>query len=251
MQRSASAVLLTVILATPVAVSAQGGPGFLFRRPVLSVGIRAGYAVPRAGGDLFGQTLDDFIPSGADTTSSLSFNSPYLGGELAVHPWDRWDIAVGFGWMRSRTLSEYRRWVDNSANPIQQETTFQVVTGTLGAKYYLRDRGRRVGTLAWVPSKLTPFLGAGIGISSYEFVQEGDFVDVSTFAIDSDYLKTTGEGFIWYGSAGADFVLHKNALLTAEARYSFSDARVEGSYDGFNNIDLAGMQLLVGIGFQF
>jgi opacity protein-like surface antigen len=243
---------LAVMLAVPVTASAQGGPGFLFRRPLVSVGIRAGYAVPRAGGDLFGQTRNDFIPSGADPTgSSLSFNSPYLGGELAIRPWDRWDIAVGFGWTRSRTLSEYRDWLDSSDNPIEQETTFQVVSGTLGAKYYLQDRGRRVGSLTWVPQRLSPYVGAGIGVASYEFLQEGDFVDTSTFVVYPDYLKTSGEGFIWYGAAGADLVLGRNAILTGEARYSFSNARVAGSYDGFDNIDLAGLQLMVGFGFQF
>ena len=84
MIRNASVVALAVILTAPTVVSAQGGPGFLFKRPVVSIGIRAGYAVPRAGGDLFGTTLDDFIPSGADTLSSVSFNSPYFGGELAI-----------------------------------------------------------------------------------------------------------------------------------------------------------------------
>jgi len=251
MKGTALVAVLGLMLAAPTASSAQGGPGFLFKRPIVSIGIRAGYAAPRAGGDLFGQTLSDFIASGADTTSSLSFDSPYVGGELAVRPWDRWEVAVGFGWTRSRTLTEYRRWIDSVGNPIEQETTFQVIRGTLGAKYYLQDRGRRVGTLAWVPQRLTPFVGAGVGVSSYEFVQDGDFFDDSTLVITPDYLETTGEGFLWYGSAGADFVLGKHAVLTGEARYSFSNARVSGLFDSYPNIDLAGLQLLVGIGFQF
>lgn len=255
MIRTASAAILAAILALPTVASAQGGPGFLFRRPVLSIGFRAGYAVPRAGGDLFDQTLDAFIPSGADTLSSLSFNSPYLGGEVAIRPWTRWDIAASFGWMRSRSISEYRRFVEDisatESLPIEQETTFQVVTGTVGAKYYLQERGRSVGSLAWVPYRLAPYVGAGIGVSSYRFRQDGDFVDQTTFVISSDYLESSGEGFIWYGSVGADLLLMKNALLTAEARYSFSNAGVAGSYDGFGDIDLAGLQLMIGMGLQF
>jgi len=255
----ASVVVMAVILAAPTEVSAQGGPGFFFKRPVVSLGIRVGYSAPRTGGDLFAFTLDEFIPSGADTLSSLKFGSPYVGGELAIHPWERWDVAVGFGWTRSRSMSEYRRWVDPGADPadpaddlpIEQETTFQVVTGTLGAKYYLQERGRRVGSLAWVPQKLTPFVGAGIGVASYEFVQAGDFIDTNTFEVLGDYLKSSGEGFLAYASAGADLVLWRNAIVTAEARYSLSNAGVDGEYVGFGDVDLAGLQLMVGMGFQF
>jgi hypothetical protein len=252
MRRSALIAVLAVILTVPTGASAQdGGPGFLFKRPVVSLGIRAGYAVPRAGGELFDFTLDEFIPSGADTLSSLSFDSPYLGGEIAIRPRERWDIAVGFGWSRSRTISEYRWWVDSSDNPIEQETTFQVVTGTVGAKYYFQDRGRSVGTLTWVPRRLTPFVGTGIGVSSYEFLQEGDFLDSKTLEVLPDFLESSGEGFIWYASVGADLVLANHAVLTGEVRYSLSNAGVQGSYVGFGDMDLGGLQLMVGMGFQF
>ena len=251
MRRNALFALLAVVLTVPAAASAQGGAGFLFKRPVFSLGVRAGYSVPRAGGELFDFTLDEFIPSGADTLSSLSFSSPYLGGELAIRPWERWDIAVAVGWTRKRTLSEYRRWVDSADLPIEQETSFQVVTGTVGAKYYLQDRGRSVGTLAWVPHRWTPFVGAGVGVTSYEFLQEGDFVDTSTLDVFPDYLRSSGEGLLLYGAGGVDLALGKSAVVTGEARYSFSNAKVVNSYVGFADIDLAGLQLLFGLGFHF
>jgi hypothetical protein len=254
MRRSALIPVLAVLavgMTAPTLASAQSGPGFLFKRPVLSFGIRAGYSVPRAGGDLFDSTLDEFIPSGADTLSSLSFDSPYLGGEIAVRPGERWDVAIGFGWSRSRTMSEYRRWVDSSDDPIEQETTFQVVTGTVGAKYYFQDRGRSVGTLAWVPNRVTPYIGTGIGIASYEFRQEGDFIDATTFEVLPDFLESTQEGVIWYASAGADLLFANHAVLTGEVRYALSNASVEGSYAGFGDMDLGGLQLMVGMGLQF
>jgi hypothetical protein len=250
-KRFALAATLVAVLVAPSLASAQGGPGFLFKRPTFAIGVRAGWVIPRAGGQLLDYTLDEFIPLGADTTTSLSFNSPYIGGEISVRPWDRWDITAGFGWTRSRSRTEYRRWIDDVGDPISQETTLQVVSGTLGAKYYLQSRGRQIGSLAWVPSRLTPYVGAGLGFSSYEFVQVGDFIDESTFDILTDYLETTGYGAVAYGSAGVDLAVTKNALLTAEARYSFSNADVRGSYVGFNDIDLSGLRLMLGLGFQF
>lgn len=254
-KRGAFVAALAALLTVPTLASAQGGPGFLFKRPTFGLGVRVGYVVPRTGGQLFDYTLDEFIPLGRDTTSSLSFNSPYVGGELSIRPWQRWDVTVGVGWTRSRKLTEYRDFVEEISPteqvPIQQETTFQVVSGTLGAKYYFQDRGRQIGSLAWVPSRLTPYVGAGVGISSYEFRQVGDFVDEVTLEIFSDFLETEATGASVYGSAGLDFALTKNTLVTAEARYSFSNADVRGSYVGFNDIDLTGLQLLLGFGFQF
>jgi hypothetical protein len=252
MRRSALVVTLLTALAVPTMASAQlGGPGFLFQRPKLSIGVRGGYQVPRAGGDLFTQTLDEFIPRGADTLSSLSFDAPYLGGEISFRPWERWDLAFGIGWTRSRAVSEYRRWVDNLNDPIEQETTFQLITGTLGAKYYLQDRGRRVGRLAWVPNRMAPYVGAGVGVASYEFRQIGDFIDTSTLEVLNDYQETRGEGLLGYGAAGVDFIVARNAIITAEARYTLSNAGVDGSYVGFGNMDLSGLQLMLGLGFQF
>lgn len=251
MKRSVLLVALAVAMTAPEVVHAQGGPGFLFKRPKIALGVRVGYAVPRMGGELFDYTTDEFIPLGSDTTSSLGFDAPYLGGEIAVRPWDRWDIVLGIGWTRSRSLTEYRRWIDTDNNPIEQETTFEVVSATLGAKYHFQDRGRRIGTLAWVPERLTPFLGTGIGFASYDFIQTGAFLDTSTLEIFGDRLETNGTGFVWYASAGLDVTLFKNALVTAEARYSFSNADVEGSYGGFNDIDLSGLQVMIGLGFQF
>lgn len=255
MKRSVLAAAAVLLAATPNLAFAQGGPGFLFKRPKVTISARVGYAMPSAGGQLFDFATDEFIPLGADTLSSLSFDAPYVGGEVAFRPWERWDVALGIGWTRSRSLTEYRRWEEEISpterRAIEQETTFEVLFGTLGAKYYLQDRGRQVGSLAWVPRRLTPYVGGGIGISSYDFTQVGSFVDTETLGIFSDFLETSDEGFIAYGAAGIDVTLAKHAVVTAEARYSFSSADVVGSYVSFNDVDVGGLQLTVGLGFQF
>jgi opacity protein-like surface antigen len=251
MKRSALIAVLALSLAAPAVASAQGGPGFLFKRPRVTVTVRAGYSLPTTGGQLFDFAVDEFIPLGADTLSTLGFDAPYLGGELAFRPLERWDFTLGVGWTRSRSMTEYRRWIDADGLPIVQETTFEVVYGTVGAKYSLVDRGRQIGRLAWVPQRFTPWVGGGLGISSYDFVQSGDFVDTGTFEIFSDNLETSDEGLILYANAGVDATLFRNAIVTAEARYTYSSADVEYPYEGFNDIDLGGLQLMVGLGFQF
>jgi hypothetical protein len=254
LRRSVLAAATAWALATPASAFAQGGPGYLFRPPKVALGVRVGYSWPQAGGDLFGFTKDQFIPLGADTLSTLDFGDVYVAGELAIRPWEQWDVVLGFGWTQSEQRTEYRRWeedVGTSRLPIEQMTTLEIITGTLGAEYYFLGRGRRVGRLAWVPRRLMPFLGGGIGFSSYQFEQVGDFVDESTSSIYGDYLKTNGAGFLWYANAGLDVSLGTHVILSGEARYSWSNAGVKGSYVGFDSADLDGFQLMGGLGFQF
>ena len=234
-------------LSLPAATAAQGGPGFMFKNPRMSLGFRTGYQLPRVSSNIFDFPLDSLTLSRAD------FASPWLGGEIGLRVTDHLDVAVGVGWTRARSASEYENWVDQDENPIEQVTSFQTVTGSLGAKYYFTDRGRSIGRFAWVPSRFSPYVGGGIGIVGYEFRQEGDFIDFQspTSEIFFDALETSGTGFAGYLAGGIDVTLGRQFVLTGESRYTLSNGPVTGPYSGFDRIDLAGLQLLAGIGIRF
>ena len=60
-------------------------------------------------------------------------------------------------------------------------------------------RGRQISRLAWIPRTIVPYVGAGGGVTSYEFRQSGDFVDFATenaaagtFTIFTDSFKSEG-----------------------------------------------------------
>lgn len=244
-----------VALAMPATSAAQGGPGFVFKNPRVSLALRTGFQLPRVGSDIFDFPLDSL------TLDRSDFYSPYLGGELAVRVTDRLDVAAGLGWSRARSSSEYVNWLEGNL-PIEQVTTFETVSGWLGVKYYFGERGREIGRFVWVPSRVTPYIGGGMGFVSYDFEQEGDFVDFGTIVVDptdgsvsadiySDRLRTDGAGFAGYVAAGADVALGRQFVLTGEARYTLSNGPVRGPYAGFDRIDLAGLQLLAGIGFRW
>jgi hypothetical protein len=255
MRKTVLVAALVTGLTVPTTVAAQGGPGFLFKNPRVSLGVRTGYQLPRVGNDFFDFPLDSLTLERAD------FASPYLGGELAVRVAEHWDVAVGLGWARARSESEYVNWLEGD-DPIAQVTTFQTVAGSLGAKYYFAERGRSIGRFAWVPSRVTPYLGGGIGVVGYEFEQAGDFVDYETVVTDpndgsvsadiyTDRLRTTGAGVSGYLAGGADVALGKQFVLTAEARYTLANGSVGGPYSGFDKIDLAGLQLLAGLALRW
>jgi len=241
----ANAVVLALLAAAPGALAAQGGPGFLFSRPHVSIGVRAGYTVPRLSSHIFEFSRQEF------TLNRFDFDAPYLGGEFAVRLSERWDLALSAGWSESRAASEYRYWVDQDDLPIEQETNFQSVSVTAGARYYFNDRGRSIGRFAWVPSRLSPYVGAGVGIVSYDLTQSGDFVDFQTLGVFSDVLTGSGSGAAAYASAGADLSIGKLFYLTGEARYTLASAGVDGDYSLYPWIDLSGVQLTTGISLRW
>lgn len=244
-RRWATATALALTLAAPAEVTAQGGPGFLFSRPHVSLGIRTGYSVPRLSSHIFEFSRQEF------TLNRFDFDAPYLGGELAVRLSERWDVALTAGWSESHGSSEYRYWVDQDNLPIEQETTFQTVSVAAGARYYFRDRGRSIGRFAWVPARLAPYVGAGIGVVSYDLTQSGDFVDFQTLDIVSDVLTGSGSGASLHASAGADVSIGKQFYLTGEARYTLASGGMDGDYSLYPWIDLSGLQLTTGISLRW
>jgi hypothetical protein len=245
MKRVVLSAALAAALVMPAALSAQGGPGFLFNRPRVSIGIRTGYLLPRASNPLFEDARQDF------NLNRFDFDAPYLGGEIAARVGERWDIAFGAGWGRSRSRSHYREWVDENGLEIEQENRFQTISTTLGARYYFSDRGRRIGRFAWVPSTLTPFVSAGAGITWYELERAGEFIDVDTFYIWPDVLETDGAGALAYAGLGTDISLGKQFYLSAEGRYALANAGVSGQYADYDNIDLSGLQLIAGLSLRW
>lgn len=213
---------------------------FLFKRPTVTLGLRIGYAVPSANSEVFDFTRQEL------TVDKSDFSAPFIGGELDIHLTERFDIAVGLGVGRSETRSEFRDWVDDQDLPIEQDTRFQRVPLTIGGKAYLTERGRRVSRLVWVPKKIAPFVGAGVGMVWYRFEQIGDFVDFETLEIFSDRFDSSGSSPMAYAGAGVDVSLGSKWIVTGEARYSWASAGMDRDFVGFEDIDLNGFRAMVG-----
>ncbi len=245
MKHTTLVAAVAAILLMHVPASAQGGPGFLFSQPRVSVAAKAGYSFPQTGRELFAFSREEFTLGRAD------FRSPYYGAEAAFSATEQLDVVVDFGWSRSRADSEYRDFVDLDGFPIEQETVFERSTLGFGARYYPLDRGRQVGQFAWVPAAVSPFVGGGVGVQWHAFRQNGDFIDFDTFDVFSDNLETTGVAPVADVRAGVDIALTRQVFVTGEARYRFGTGRTGDDYVGFDDMDLSGLVALVGIGFRF
>ena len=121
----------------------------------------------------------------------------------------------------------------------------------LGVRQYLTSRGRSVGDLAWIPSRLAPYVGAAGGAMWYRFRQNGDFVDFNTNDVFNGTLNTSGWAPAASGAAGLDVTLTPRFALTGQGKYLWARARPGGDFSGFNQIDLSGFSTTVGLLVRF
>lgn len=237
--------LALVAVVAPGQALAQGGDGYLFKEPVVSFTLRTGYSMPRAGSDLFSFTQEQL------TVEKSDFYAPVLEGRVSVRVSPRVDIMATIGGGGSTTRSEMREWEGTDGLPITQSTRFSVLRATFGTKVYLTDRGRRVGRFAWIPEKLTPYVGADAGWSIFEFEQDGEFVDFETLDIYNDRYFSDGSAATVQTMAGLDVSLNNRVLFNTEARYGWARAELGRDFVGFEKLDLAGFQVAAGFTFRF
>jgi hypothetical protein len=211
----------------------------------VSLGVRGGYAVARASGEIFDFTREQL------TLDRRDFDAPSFGGQLAIRVAPRIDVAVDLSVARSRAPSEFQDWVGTDDHPIEQTTELRRVPLTFGVKAYLQDRGRSVGRFAWIPSRMAPYVGAAAGWVWYGFEQDGDFVDFDTLDIFGDTFTSSGRAPTLHLYGGADWSLGPSFFLTGEARYAWASADLSGDFVDFDPVDLSRLQATVGLSVRF
>lgn len=236
---------LAGVWVAPGPVWAQGGEGYLFNEPRIALTVRGGYSMPRAGSDLFSFTQEQL------TVEKEDFNAGMLEGRFSVRVTPRVDVMFTVGGGANTTRSEFREWEGTDGLPITQDTRFSVMRVTFGGRYYLADRGRKVGRFAWVPSTLAPYLGADAGWVIHEFVQDGEFVDFETLDIFRDRFYSDGAAPTVQLMGGVDVSLNNRVVFNAEARYGWGSDELSQDFVGFERLDLAGLQLVAGFSVRF
>ena len=218
---------------------------FLFRRPRGLLSIRGGVLLPSENSDLYDFLQDQF------TIDSGSFDSPSFAVDLGYSLTPRLDIVGGFDLAKKTVDSEYRDFVDNNLLPIQQQSTLRQNSFTGSARFALLSRGRPVGTYAWIPTRVQPYVGAGGGIVFWEFRQTGDFVDFQDSEVFSDVFESGGASLSGHVLGGVDIQLYKRLFLATEGRYVWANGDLSNEFVGFDPIDLSGLRLSAGINFVF
>jgi len=219
----------------------SGNPGFLLGAPRGYVGVRGNWLFVSAGSDLF-----DFITTQL-TLDKRDFDTRTFGPELGIAITNRLTIVGAFELSRTSNDSEYRDFVDNSLQPINQTTHLTNNDFSAGVKYALVPFGRRVSRFAWVPSTLTPYVGAGGGGVFYRFRQTGDFVDSQDRSVFTSMFQSDGWAPTAYVVGGVDMHIYQRLYLSAQARYVWAKATLGRDFVDFEPMDLGGLRIGFGI----
>ncbi|MDX2183983.1 MAG: hypothetical protein SFW08_08365 [Gemmatimonadaceae bacterium] len=243
--RLASLAMLSAALLATAAAEGRAqltGAGFLFQPPTATLTIRTGFGAPLARSDIF-----DFA------AEQLTFERRKLSGISAgldvggfLSP--RVELMLS-GDIQSRVApTEYREWQESNGAPITQQTRLMRVPLTIGTKLYLNAPGEQIGKFAWIPTKVSAYVGGGVGMTWYRFRQEGDFVDLNAGNnIFTDVFESEGWAPTAMGLAGVDVALSSTASISTQLRGTFARKSLSSRFTGFAPIDLSGVSLMVGL----
>ena len=247
MRRTTTSVFAATALlcaAAPSAFAQHAGDGYLFHAPDAQITLRGGYAFATAGSDLFQFATSELTLKRGD------FSSLTGGAEVMFPVSGRFALSVDASFSHAAAGSEFRHLIDNFNNPIQQTTTFDRAPIMFNARYSLAPLGRSIGSLAFIPTKVVPYVGAGAGVMFYRFNQSGDFVDYQTTNVFAAEYKTDGWTPATQAFAGFDYSLTPTLALTTDARYIWARGHLSSDFDGFNKLDLSGVSATVGLTFR-
>jgi hypothetical protein len=240
---------LLTALGVPSALTAQrprrppdGGPGFLFREPTVSLGVRGGFNLRFANSGIYDFGVDSL------TLSRSDFNAFSIAGDLGIKVAGPLELVFSGGYSTTSAPSEYRNWWDENEQPITQRTTLSTIPLSVAARWNLASRGREIGRFVWIPARLVPYVGAGGGMVRYQFRQAGSFIDVDDHSIFESTFRSDGWTPLGLVMAGADYSLGKRVVVNADVRYLWANAEMRGNYAGYTDgIDLSGVQLSMGL----
>lgn len=221
-------------------------PDFVFGQPGFSLGIRGLWKQARAEGDLY-----DFVTREL-TLERSDFNAPGIAFDVGFALTSRLDALVGIDFSLTSAGSQDREYpVDTEGIPIEQKTELSQLGVTGSLAFALAPRGRAIGQYAWIPSRVVPYVGAGGGLTRYEFVQFGDWVDFVDLSVFTATFRTRGWGLSAHLLGGVDIRMTPHVLLTTEVRRLWARGEVGGDFVGHDPVDLGGLHLGVGVRFVF
>ena len=207
--------------------------------------MRGDWVFAMAGSDIF-----DFVTRQL-TIDKNDFNTAgfSVDGGFAVSP--RADVVIGFEMNRVERASEYRDFVDNRLEPIEQTTGLKTSHIFGSFRYALTPKGREVSRLAWIPSRTIPYVGGGGGVTYYQFRQFGDFVDFQDLSVFAESFRSSGWTPTVHAFGGVDIRLYRGLYGSVQGRYTKAAGKLGSDFIDFDPIDLSGFRVSAGINVLF
>jgi outer membrane protein W len=248
---AAAAMLAALPLTSTTATAGPPGQG--------GVEFRAGGFIPAGSSDFWGETEDNFTLDHSD----LNGLTGTVGYVAAINNWVEFDVdASAFA---AEERSSDRDFVDDSGNLILHDTRLFTVPVAVSFRVLPAGRYARRGTEGQhYVRRPVPYLGAGFGLTYWQYEEEGDFVfaDVfapSGFSIAYDRVKDSGLEFETHVKLGIEFPVAPRWNLTLEVRRSWAEANLDDGIPSLalsatpvpRELDLGGVSVLLGASLRF
>lgn len=210
--------------------------------------------------------LGGYFPSGNSTfwdaneqtftLSSSDFNDWMVGASFVTSMTNWVELGFNVDFYDATHRAADRDYVDEFGRPILHDTTLELIPLSVdvrilpAGRYALRGQGGQLRV-----RRPVPYVGAGVGLTYWQYTEQGDFVgfdDLGPF-VYYDRLKDDGTEFAAHVLAGVELPMGPAWNLTLEGRYLWAEATPQ---DGFSALDLGKLDLggfagFVGFSRQF
>lgn len=227
------------------------------------VSFRIGYFIPRAESDLWDIEFEnmDFTKSNYQTTG-FSFAYEYfltrqISFVLGIDGYNRQKVGVYRDWVGYSDFDGEWAYPADYIGDFNPSHVYSVSITPVQASVKLSPLGRR--------APIIPYIGGGVGLYVWSVKLQGDLVDFSDewydtveqvsiypiYSIDAREESKFSVGFHAFG--GISIPVANRISLDAQFKYnmakgSFSDT---GGFEGFQDFDLSGYQISLGLNYWF
>lgn len=169
------------------------------------------------------------------------FEGSYLSLEWEVFVERNLSFSLEVGTYSRELTTSYRDWEYEDGSPIYQDLSLSIVPIEASLKIYPGGAHRPIA----------PYFGGGLGIYFWRYVQEGDFIDFTTWDVFSGSYETNTSGIGANIRGGISWRINRSIGFFGEAKYTFLKDDLSSDFQGFEKFDLSGLHLLVGISIWY
>jgi hypothetical protein len=200
--------------------------------------------------------LGSFFPGGDSQVWTLNtetfdfdvgdFNYWMGGVELDLELTNYLDVAIGFDGYNRRVESTYRDFVRDGGAEIPQNFKLKVLPITGGLRLLPLGKFR----------KLIPHVAVGTGLYYFDYQEEGDFIDGTSFEVFPGTFHDRGFVPGLQAGAGAEYMFSEGIepgegwYLFGQFRRHWVSAELAGDFTG-EKLDLGGAEIAFGLSLRF
>lgn len=206
----------------------------------MSLTLYGSYFIPRGGGDLL-PFFEEHLSIAGDDLHGRAFGIE--GGVGVLSP--RLELVGGFESGRGSESPSRMRNGTGGVSAAEQFTRLSIgPTLILGGKLHLRDPASpTVRSNAFI-------IGGGGRVMRYSLDQWGSFHDAESGEIFSATFHTEGSANLLFAGIGGDLRIVRGTYFTGRMRYQWSSASPHEDFEGFEEVDLSGVRVSIGVTFR-